>query len=171
MSEKPATLDLPVPEFDLIHLPQEYRETPVLEFIKAVSALTVRIRVNLVSWKRPKGYAFSENRGSRVPHVGFGLVMDVSLGEGPCPCPTCGRSERSSPTPQPWYKVRIDSACHVLYNSQEALATKVDFFYDSQKSRDEGRVKTISAHEVIEKNKKSDVCMFTCVTHDKGLCE
>ncbi|KAK3727443.1 hypothetical protein RRG08_058860 [Elysia crispata] len=94
--------------------------------------------------------------------------MDVSLGEGPCPCPTCGRSERSSPTPQPWYKVRIDSACHVLYNSQEALATKVDFFYDSQKSRDEGFLENFKTCKRNLPKKIPTESLIVVVSHPHG---
>ncbi|GFR97972.1 hypothetical protein ElyMa_001006800 [Elysia marginata] len=161
---------IPAPEFGLEHLPPDYREVPVLDFITAVSALTVRLRVDVVSHKRPKGYAFAENRGSRVPHVGSGLVRRASVGQGPCPCRTCSGTQNSSPSSSPkWFEISVGSACHVLYNSEEALATRVDFFYDHEHSRKDGQLKSAKGFQVTEKDRKSDVCFFTCITHDEGL--
>ncbi|RUS71449.1 hypothetical protein EGW08_020790 [Elysia chlorotica] len=160
----------PASEFSLAHLPEEYRENPVLEFIRGAAALTVRLRVNYVSVKRPKGYAFGASRGSRVPHVGSGRVTEVSPGEGPCPCESCAESPSSQgQASRSWFEISVGSACHVLYNTEEARNTRVDFFFDSEASRREGKVKTVSALKVVGKDKKSDACTFTCASHDEEL--
>ena len=157
---------IPVPEFSLRHLPSDFQEESVLDFIRAFAVLTVRLRVDFVSWQRPKGYAFAENRGSRVLHVGSGLVTSVSEGKGPCPCKICS----IGPSPcQQWFEIHLATACHVLYNTEEALFTRVDFFYDAEQSRREGTMKTLWGYEVTKKSKKSDGCFFTCATHDKDL--
>lgn len=149
-------------EFDFSHLPPEYREVTVMDFIKAVSALTVRLRVDLVSRKRPKGFAFAENRGSRVPHVGSGLVQKVSVGDGPCPCRKCS----TSPVKE-WFEIRVGSACHVIYDTEEAQCTKVDFFYDDKDSKREGKMTSLWGAELCRRDKRSDSCVFTCITHDQ----
>ncbi|XP_059139777.1 uncharacterized protein LOC131927914 isoform X2 [Physella acuta] len=45
---------IPVNDFNLDHLPSQYRDVIMLELIKALSALTVLIKVKYTSLERPK---------------------------------------------------------------------------------------------------------------------
>ena len=157
---------IPVAEFGLGHLPAEYRCESVLDTITAFSVLTVRLTVKYTSWERPDGYTFCDHRGSRQPHDGSGCVRHIRPGKGPCPCSACSAS--SSPC-QEWYKVFVQTACHVVYNLEEAASTTVEFFYDDVMSRYDGRVRTLAGLEVGRKYEKHDNFLLVCPTHDGEL--
>ncbi|GFO10501.1 hypothetical protein PoB_003700600 [Plakobranchus ocellatus] len=159
---------IPAPEFCLDHLPECARYSSVLELVKLLSLLTVRLRVAFTSWERPKGYTFHNYRGSTEQHVGSGFVQDIIPGHGSCPCREC----ENSPTPaQEWFCILIETACHVVYDTKEAESTKVDFFYDDASSRTDGRMKSIFAKETILHSQDQDFCAMLCVTHDKRLSQ
>lgn len=160
---------IPASQFNLGHLPRKYRKTPVVEIISRVSILTVRLRVNLVTKNRPKGYAFAENRGSRVPHVGTGVVQEVEVGKGRCHCRECSKSTTAQSPIKKWFRISIVTAMHVLYDTKEVQSTRIDFFYDNENSAKEGKMKTVWGEKFIWGNISPDICIFTCVTHDEDL--
>ncbi|GFO33057.1 hypothetical protein PoB_005956200 [Plakobranchus ocellatus] len=157
---------IPAPEFRLDHLPEWARYSSVLEYVKLVSALTVRLRVAFTSWGRPKGYSFHNYRGSDSLQVGSGFVQDVYPGNGSCPCPQC---EKSLTPAQEWICMYIETACHVVYDTKEAEATKVDFFYDDESSQTSGRMKTVFALDTMIQSQGNDFCVLMGATHDKSL--
>ena len=112
---------IPVSIFSPEHLPLRYRTPEVLDYLRALMILTVKLRVTFTSCARPEGYPLFDKRGSDNPHCGSGWVCGVVIGRGPCPCTVCVGS--SSPC-QEWYEVYITTVCHVVYNSEEAT---VDF--------------------------------------------
>lgn len=154
-------------DFDLKHLPKWCTLQTVVDFVRTIAALTVRLRVAYTSWGRPEGYSFSNHRGSKVVHTGTGWVRFVSPGSGPCQCFEC----RESSTPrQTWFKLNLETACHVVYNTEEAQATKVDFFYDDdKKAKNKGKFKTTQAIEVQTQDADGDTCTLVCATHDEKL--
>ena len=156
----------PVSEFSLDHLPLRHRRESILTRIWAVSDTTARLRVSYTSRGRPDGYPFCEYKGSTLPHYGSGWVHDVYTGEGTCPCVDC--SLNSSPC-QEWYEIHVVTACHVVYDSDEALSTTVEFFYDDETSREEGRVETLTGSKVGWRYEDDDYYMFTCATHNGEL--
>ena len=157
---------IPVTDFCLDNLPKWCNLSTVVDYVKTIAALTVRLRVSYTSYDRPDGYSFCNHRGSTMPHTGSGWVRNVFIGSGPCRCPKCQKS--SSPR-QEWYEVHLETACHVIYNSEEAQATEVDFFYDDERSRLKGRTKTIHALENRTQNSDDDTCTLVCATHDQYL--
>ena len=157
---------IPAPALNLKHLPPAYRTQENLIFIKAFVDVTVRLRVTYTSEKRPTGYPFSGLSGSRLPHYGSGWVRGVYRHHGPCPCKVCADS--SSPC-QDWYEVRVVTACHVVYNTDEAQSTAVEFFYDDEESLHGGRAKTLMGLKVSRKCEEDDFCQLDCATHDKNL--
>ena len=159
---------IPAPEFCLDHLPKWCADPTVVECVRAISALTVRLRVNYTSWGRPDGYSFANHRGSNILHTGSGWVRDIKVGSGPCRCPEC---QQSSFPKQVWYEVHLETACHVVYNTEEAQATKADFFYDDEGSREEGWTETIHAVDNIVQDADGDSCVLLCATHNQGLAE
>ncbi|XP_059162441.1 uncharacterized protein LOC131945845 [Physella acuta] len=99
---------IPVNDFNLDHLPSRYRDVIMLELIKALSALTVLIKVNYTSLERPESvpcfpgqYPFYNTRGSEVLRTGTGRVCGVvkyteSDNKGTCPCGKCQHSDTPS---------------------------------------------------------------------------
>ena len=159
---------IPASGFALHHLPKDFQNPEVLEYVRTVAALTVRLRVGYTSWDRPGHVPFAHHRGSYEPHTGSGLVTDVIEHEGPCQCSDC----TSSPSPHAfhkWYEVCVETALHVVYNTEEAKATWVDFFYDDEESVSNGRKKTLWAAEVKREYARGDFCSCVCVTHDHHL--
>ncbi|GFO20795.1 hypothetical protein PoB_004730000 [Plakobranchus ocellatus] len=155
---------IPVPNFCLDHLPEWCRSSSVLDYVIAICALTVRLRVSYTSKGRPEGYTFSKDRGSDILHTGTGWVHNVVPGEGFCQCPKCCQS--SSPC-QTWFLVFIKTACHVVFNTEEAQSTKIDFFYDDKTSK----IETYWGQGVSDKNEQSDNCTIFFATHNVALAE
>ena len=166
-SKNPGHTDfIPAPEFCLDHLPRWCSDPSVVECVRTIAALTVRLRVSYTSWSRPDGYTFSKHRGSGILHTGSGWVRKIQPGSGPCRCPEC---RRSSFPRQDWYEVHLETACHVVYNTEEAQATKVDFFFDDERSKVEGWIETIHAFAATDQDEKGDICILLCATHDHDL--
>ncbi|GFS20358.1 hypothetical protein ElyMa_006898100 [Elysia marginata] len=159
---------IPVPQFCVGHLPEKCASPALVECVKTMAALTVRLRVSYTSWGRPDGYSFSNHRGSNFLHTGSGWVRNVNAGSGPCQCLECRQSSAPSPT---WYEVHLETACHVVYNTEEAQATMVDFFYDDARALAEGWTDTINAAKPIDQDEKGDTCSVLCVTHNQRLFE
>ena len=130
-------------------------------------ARTVKLRVGYVSTARPDGYCFSQFRGEYIPHFGTGTVDKIiRTMTGPCLCPQC----KHSPSPsQTWYKITVSTAHHVVYNSEEARATRVDLFFDDENSEKDGRMKIMWGDIVSASSSHQDICVLTCVTHDETI--
>ncbi|GFO03240.1 hypothetical protein PoB_002974500 [Plakobranchus ocellatus] len=157
---------IPASEFCADHLPEWVRYPWMLDYVKLVFDLTVRLRVTFTSWERPKGYSFHNYRGSDSLQVGSGFVQDVSLVQEPCLCRAC----KNSLTPaQEWFCMYIETACHVVFDRKEAKATKVDLFYDDESSLTNGRMKTIFALDTVVQSKDKDLSVLLCATHDKSI--
>ncbi|RUS81239.1 hypothetical protein EGW08_010981 [Elysia chlorotica] len=90
--------------------------------------LTVRLRVNWISPGRPDGYAFSDARGTDKLRVGTGFIfyVDGPKSDRPCFCYGCGGEKANSK----FWRFHVVTAHHVVYDMEEAKASKVDLFYD-----------------------------------------
>ncbi|GFR85348.1 hypothetical protein ElyMa_006026300 [Elysia marginata] len=100
---------------------------------------TVRLRVDCTSQDRPDDDDMAEYRGSSKMRVGTGFVRDVDEPkcDEPCVCPKCdGRVARKQ------WRFRVGTAKHVVYNTEEAKKTKIDFFYDDDSCDCDGRMKS-----------------------------
>ncbi|GFO24981.1 hypothetical protein PoB_005148600 [Plakobranchus ocellatus] len=157
---------IPVHELKLDYLPEWCRYQSVLKNVRTIAALTVRLRVFYTSYERPDGYSFSQHRGSDVLHTGSAWIGIIQHFTGTCQCPECANS--SSPFKN-YYIIHIHTACHVVYNTEEAKSTKVDVFYDDEAAMAESRTKTLTGLSVICKEELRDICIFGCATHDKTL--
>ncbi|GFN99910.1 hypothetical protein PoB_002641600 [Plakobranchus ocellatus] len=155
---------IPVQEFCLDHLPKWCQRKFVFDMVRIMLVLTVRLRVTYTSWERPKGYSFYNHRGSDVLHTGTGFVLAVVEGKGPCQCRSC--TDSSSPH-QKWYQILVHSACHVVFNTEEAQHTKVDFFYDDKTSR----LTSLWVTQAIATDPLADTCTLLCATHEEALAE
>ena len=110
---------------------------------------TVKLRIGYTSPGRPDGYAFCHMRCSSVIHRGTGWMKHVRARTNQtCPCPDCTAS--ISPHPGVWYQVDVVTPFHVVYNAEEARATKVDFYFDEKTSRRDGEMQTIQAYDPLK---------------------
>ncbi|CAL1546045.1 unnamed protein product [Lymnaea stagnalis] len=74
---------IPAPKFSLDHLPGEYRDEELLEFVRVVSDRTVKLTVGYTSTNRPDGFIFSNFRGTSIPHTGTGFLYCYNYGDEP----------------------------------------------------------------------------------------
>ena len=174
---------IPYPELGLGDLPCRHQTRASLDRVRELAGRTVRLRVGYTSRDRPDGYAFSNVRGSDVVHTGSGWMDHVvfnppSVSDSdadsedihrPCPCSECTKGV--TPPCQAWYTVWVFTACHVVYNTEEARATQVDFFYDDERAAQDGNVKTVWGYDVSFRDPVRDVCVLACATHDKSLAD
>ena len=128
--------------------------------------LTVRLRLYWTSLDRPGDDEFSNHRGTKIPRMGTGLISHVykSVSDKPCPCDKCnGEITRK------FWRFWVQTAAHVVYNTEEAKSTRVDLFYDDDRCKFDGRMGTMTALEVDRFEHDIDVCFMECVTHDEAL--
>ena len=140
---------------------------PVREWVRAIADLTVRLRVGYTSQDRPDGDPLCGNRGKSIPRVGTGLICYVnSVINEPCPCVYCDGQEVRK-----YWRFGVETAEHVVYDTEEAKRTRVDLFYDDETSRQDGKVVTVWALRVVRSYTKNDLCYMECVTHDERIGE
>ncbi|GFR95672.1 hypothetical protein ElyMa_006278600 [Elysia marginata] len=129
---------------------------------------TVRLRVNCTSQDRPDDDAMAEDRGTRKMRVGTGCVGHVEEPQysEPCECLNChGKVARKQ------WRFSVMTAQHVVYNTEEAKTTQIDFFYDDDSCKSDGRMKSVRGVEVTESSPDEDWCLVECVTCDEDLGE
>ncbi|XP_059162438.1 uncharacterized protein LOC131945843 [Physella acuta] len=167
---------IPVNDFNMDHLPSRYRDVIMLEVIKALSALTVLIKVKYTSLDRPKSfpcfsgqYPFYNTRGRDVLRTGTGRVWQVvkyteSDNKGTCPCGKCQHSDTPSKV---WGEVFVSTATHVVFDESEARQTKCVVGFDDNKSPGV----SLDGWGVRGADIEGDGCMFTCVSCDLELVD
>ncbi|GFO41619.1 hypothetical protein PoB_006812400 [Plakobranchus ocellatus] len=160
---------IPVSAFCIDDLPERYRKQSFFDLVKGFSDLVVRLRVNYTSAKRPKGYPFHGSGGQNIAHTGSGLLSHVDTYEGDCECPD-DSTDNDGPH-RKWFVVSVVTACHVVFDSEEASKTMVDFFYNDEVSRKDGRMKTVWAYCVTKRYVYGDLCIVDCVTCDLSLID
>ena len=67
--------------------------------------------------------------------------------------------------------ISLQTARHVLYNTDVAEETKVGLFYESESCVLNGIIESLWAHQVISSDPSRDVCKVVCITHDENLVE
>lgn len=125
-----------VREFTKYHLPERYRDDEDLyELVKSIASLTVRLKANYVSERRPsyisgtnKEYPLHEWRGTKTLRTGTGRVGDVvNKSKGCCTCKRC----RLSMNPcRVWWSVKIFTSTHIVMDDGEAGDTTGTLFFD-----------------------------------------
>ncbi|XP_059162120.1 uncharacterized protein LOC131945134 isoform X1 [Physella acuta] len=167
---------IPVNDFNLDHLPSLYHDVIMLELIKALSALTVLIKVKYTSLKRPESvpcfsgqYPFYNTRGSDVLRTGTGRVWLVdkyteSDNKGTCPCGKCQHSDTPSKV---WGEVCVVTAAHVVFDVSEVRQTRCVVGFDDNKSSGV----SLDGWGVVEANIEGDRCLFSCVSCDLELVD
>lgn len=130
---------IPTDDFNLSHLPWDYRDDDMAEVIRATADLTVRVSVTLVSPRRPEllpgtdqPYPFHASRGSSLLRTGTGrvwrLLTSSELWDGQtCPCQRCRHSDTPS---RVWGFIYVNTATHVVFDDAEARHATCRFFFD-----------------------------------------
>ena len=137
-----------------------------IEWLRLTADLTVRLRVNHTSRDRPSGDELSKYGGSNNLRVGTGLLWYITpVTDEPCPC-----DEYDGKVVRTFWKFDIQTAQHVVYNTEEAKETKVDFFYDDDKSKENGKVVSVCGSCAVSR-KNIDYCLMECVTHDERIVD
>ena len=138
------------------------------DVLRSLIDRTVRLRLYWTSPVRPDDDELSNHRGTKIPRMGTGFirrVYDPVSGE-PCPCDKCnGEITRK------FWRFPVQTAAHVVYNTEEAKSTRADLFYDDDSSKFDGRMVTVKGLEVVRIDHDRDFCYMECVTHDEALGE
>lgn len=123
------------------HLPVDYRDKTIFEFIKVASDLTVHVSVKYVSDSRPetwpgsnKTYPRYKNQPKTAMRTGTGMVSKVQtrrLKENDVLICPCGKCSFKSKTPQTRFAlIYIMTAAHVVFDLKESLNTTCHLFFD-----------------------------------------
>lgn len=168
-----------------------YQTNEVINAIKVIADLTVRIRAGYTSMSRPatlpessKAYAGAELRGCSVARVGTGFIGRVRIvkssnnlqgSSSSCPCYFC-KSFKTTPCGE-WGEISIITAAHVVCTADELVHSEVDCFYDNDDDRDAnvkilyGNTMRASENTISKVDFSDDYCQFSVITHDIELCE
>ncbi|KAK6975832.1 hypothetical protein BgiMline_022217, partial [Biomphalaria glabrata] len=176
---------IPVNTFTLEHLPKEYQDTDLYEFIKVVADLTVRVDVKMTSSDRPifwpkttRSYPFYNISDTRSFRTGSGRVwlvnkfcdgftQDEDNGSTDYTKCWCRKCEDSDSPRNVWWQFIVITATHVVFDDKEANQTTLRLFYDT----DDSRVVNIDTVNINYIDIEYDRCMLNCVTCDNGLGE
>ncbi|CAL1548826.1 unnamed protein product [Lymnaea stagnalis] len=160
---------IPYNKFRTESLPPRFRDHHLMEVIKLIAFLTVRIQVSYTSTARPRFHAGTTreySRGSTNKRTGTGRIGMVwkytEKDDRTCPCRACKNSENPR---KDWGLIRVITAVHVVYDTSEALQTTCRFGFDSEKSPDV----TIEGVDMERADVNDDRCHLACVTHDLQL--
>ncbi|CAL1537526.1 unnamed protein product [Lymnaea stagnalis] len=159
---------IPYTDFCRRSLPRRYRDPYLLDVIKVIAFLTVRIDVTYTSPARPLAYPCSESRGRTAKRSGTGRIGMVwkytDNDHRTCPCTACKQSENPV---RNWGLIRVITAVHVVYDKAEALKATCRFGYDSYKSP----TVIFEGVDMERADVNDDRCHLSCVTHDLELLD
>lgn len=161
------------------HLPKKQKRS-MLQFIKAVSDLTVRVAVGLHDTNPDRTLVFHDleellplTSGDNVRY-GTGLIKSVKECKGSCPCHSC---KTSSEPYQFWVEVNVKTGAMLLKDQVDALNTVCWWGYDEQSSPVvalEGigmsMTKAKWKQEFLDKDHELAThlcCDVVCLTHDR----
>ena len=147
------------------------------------------LTIEYISEHRPIGFPFYTERGTHRVHTGSGWISDivrpsVNSRRADClsptqidtvryssgTCPQCLHDvSSSSGSLVECYEVHVVTACHVVYNDEEARSTRINIFYDDEDSAENGKMKTIWGSRVIDTDLELDTCTVVCRTRDPSI--
>ncbi|GFS27903.1 hypothetical protein ElyMa_005315800 [Elysia marginata] len=121
------------------NLPEAWSDDKIRQ-LRSLIDLTVRLRVDCTSRGRPDDDDIAEYRGTDRIRVGTGFIKFIYDDEysHPCSCEKCdGAVMRKQ------WAFAVQTACHVVYNTEEAKRTRVDLFCDDASCQRDGRMKSV----------------------------
>lgn len=167
---------IPVDRFDVHDLPLEYRDIELVEFVKVMSDLTVRVSVKYGSDRRPKTWPdcdipYPHYSGScrKSMRFGTGWVMDVHKHDKLCTCWQCCLP--SSPS-RPYAVISLRTAAHVVFDETEGEHTTCHLFFDRGGTPERcSGVVTLKGMSSVESDIKCDYSLMKNVTYDMDLSD
>ncbi|BFZ14237.1 hypothetical protein BsWGS_17275 [Bradybaena similaris] len=172
---------IPIREFKKEHLLPGLQDDDIVNCIKALGNLTVRIKCSLTSAGRPdtipnsnKPYPFIQYKGiDGNPRYATGWVLFVDREPrapiGACPCDSCQNS--TSPKSK-FARIEIRTAAHHVYDRKEAERTICDLFFDEGSKPGEDSQQLVSCSIAqAQHDFESDSSDLTFFTHDMELAE
>ena len=149
----------------------------IADTVRHLADVTVRLHVSYVSHERPSGYPFDSYRGRTIQRFGSGWITDIREDRTGNTCPCAGCSSTSERRERYCFHVR--TACHVVYNTEEAKSTMVDLFYDDETNsvsesekealRNRRCRKQLQCIDLVSSNSHLDVTTLVCATHDSEI--
>ncbi|XP_059174563.1 uncharacterized protein LOC131954795 [Physella acuta] len=124
---------IPIKQLTLKHLPKNQKRSMV-QFIKAVSDITVRVAVGLHDRKLvfgDKAEFLPLTRGDNTVRYGTGFIKSVKECKGSCPCNSC---KTSSYPYKNWVEVIVKTGKMLVMDQADALDTVCWWGYDEEKS-------------------------------------
>ncbi|BFZ20990.1 hypothetical protein BsWGS_24029 [Bradybaena similaris] len=171
---------IPVDKFTIEDLPEGYRDPDVMDYIRAVSDLTVCVVVKYISLKRPetdyvsgKPFLGYLNRGQMRTSYGTGSVEYVEMQHEyhvnkTCRCKDCRNS--SQPRRTKFGIIHISTAKHVVYDESEAVHTTCLLYFDRGNTPKACQgVVALSSVSNFFGNKELDMYYMSHYTHDLDL--
>lgn len=155
---------IPINDFNVKNLPEQFRTSENYAFIILLAQLTVMLSVNSVTGNRPNGYYLSQMRNKKASRTGTGQIQKVRMDPDTlkCHCRQC-----KTRTFKKGWIISIETAAHLIFDTTEAEDTRVDVFYDNEEKRE--NIKILYGLNVIHQNTENDTCILECVTHDQEL--
>lgn len=169
---------IPVDKFKIEDLPEGYRDQDVVDYIRAMSGLTVGVTVMYVSASRPatvfgsrKPYPGHNVRGRKRITVGTGYVNDVEISKQSkgvhCKCKEC---QNSSTPVVDFATFTIHTATHVVFDELEGQHTTCYLFFDRGDTPGKCQgVVPLKGMSDVRSDINEDVCYMKHYTHDLEL--
>ncbi|XP_059174482.1 uncharacterized protein LOC131954751 [Physella acuta] len=171
---------IPLKDFNINYLPSSYHDDDLMsETIQTMAALTVQVKTEFTSLKRPEFYPDTQvpypcynDRGHHVMRLGTGRVKYVKKyteSHSPWLCRTCRCAKcQVSATPSKLCgEVRVLTATHVVFDDSEARQTRCVLGFDDNKSP----VVSLDGWEVDGAYIKRDTCELSYETCDLELLD
>lgn len=153
-------------DFKDIYIPK-VQDARSREVLRSRIDLTVRLRVHYTSTERPDGDNFSGFRGTRLRRMGTGFIHSldvVNINES-------RHFESGRDITKKCWRFEVQTARHVVYNTEEARETKVDLFLDDESCDRDGKMKSVWGVEAKRCDSDTDLCRMVCETCDIDLGE
>uniref|UniRef100_A0A0B6Y9A1 Uncharacterized protein n=1 Tax=Arion vulgaris TaxID=1028688 RepID=A0A0B6Y9A1_9EUPU len=176
---------IPIDQFSVGHLPPGCQDSDLVDCVRAMADITVRVSVKYVTEKRPDIFPGSDtpypcyrSRGKHMMTVGTGWVSEVckclhqqrdSRACNVCECQEC----MNSPAPKTQYAyIYITTATHVVFDDLEAAHTTCHLFFDNGSIPEAcSGVVTLTGMSHVRNNIETDQCEMRYITHDLDLAD
>ncbi|KAK6985398.1 hypothetical protein BgiMline_014973 [Biomphalaria glabrata] len=166
-------------QFAKKHLPFNCRSDELLQLIKVLAGLTVRLAAAASSPDRPKCWP-----NTQIPYplmdektrTGTGRIKDIHKYSkiqkhqqyGSCPCQKCEKNRKNGKSGREvWIKIEVYTAQHVIFDDLEARGASCRLFFDEN----DCQLFTIEVLNFADANINEDWCLFNCVTCDPAIMD
>ncbi|KAI8785472.1 uncharacterized protein LOC106071891 [Biomphalaria glabrata] len=168
---------IPINDLTVDHLPENFKDNDICEYMHSVADLTARVSVNTTSYDRPEfwaetdiSYPFFATRGSSVFRFGSAMVRRVTKHTDQdsypetCKCNMCLTSSTPSTV---WVELDVYTATHVVFNAEETQSVNLKFFFNDYKNPSVNFDRT----DFVRADVNEDLTWLKCYTCDKTLVE